>query len=54
MKFTSPLVLLLGSILYLIYEANATPLTAAQRGIVKMPLKRLPTPKDIHPQLVGI
>ncbi|KAH9057800.1 acid protease [Lactarius vividus] len=53
MKSTSPFILLLGSLLSLsLLEANAIPLSPGQTGIVTLPLKRIPTRQDIHPQLL--
>lgn len=54
MKFLSPFILLLGSIFSLSTQANAIPLSARQKGIITLPLKRLQTRQDLHPQLVSI
>ena len=54
MKFSSPFILLLGSIFSLSLEANAIPLNPRQKGIVTLSLKRIPTRQDLHPQLVSM
>ncbi|KAI9454536.1 acid protease [Lactarius psammicola] len=52
MKSTSPFILLLGSLLSLSLDANAIPLNPGQRGIITLPLKRVSTRQDLHPQLL--
>lgn len=53
MKSTSPFILFLGSLLSLsLLEANAIPLSPGHTGIITLPLKRIPTRQDIHPQLL--
>ncbi|KAH9068136.1 acid protease [Lactarius deliciosus] len=53
MKTTSPFILFLGSLLSLsLLEANAIPLSPRHPGIITLPLKRIPTRQDIHPQLL--
>ncbi|KAH9033486.1 acid protease [Lactarius pseudohatsudake] len=53
MKSTSPFILLLGGLLSLsLLEANAIPLSPGHTGIITLPLKRIPTRQDIHPQLL--
>jgi hypothetical protein len=54
MKFLSPFILLLGSIFSLSIHVNAIPLTPRQKGIITLPLKRLQSQQDLHPQLVSI
>jgi len=52
MKFFSPFILLLGSMVSLSIQANAIPLNPRQKGIITLPLKRLQTQQGLHPQLV--
>ena len=54
MKFPSPFILLLGCIFSPSLEAIAIPLNPRQKGIVTLPLKRVPTRQDLHPQLVSM
>lgn len=53
MQFTPSFTLLLGSLLAIIFQANATPLAREQTGIVTLPLKRTPMRRDLHPQIVS-
>ncbi|KAI0249141.1 acid protease [Lactifluus subvellereus] len=52
MLFTPSFTLLLGSLLAIILEAHATPLTREQTGVVTLPLKRAPMRRDLHPQML--
>src|SRR5258708_1172165 len=54
MKLNSPFILLLGTVIPLSLEANAVPSNNGQRGVVTLPLKRVPHREGLHPQLVRI
>ena len=54
MKFSTPFILLLGSLFSLFLKTDAIPLTPRQKGIVTLSLKRVPMRQDVHPQLVRV
>ena len=48
----TPSFLLLGILFPIILNANAIPFTREQTGVVKLPLKRAPMRRDLHPMMV--
>jgi hypothetical protein len=54
MQLTPSFVLILGILFRITLNAYAIPLTREQIGVVKLPLKRAPMRRDLHPQMVRL
>jgi hypothetical protein len=50
----TPFVLILGILFRITLNAYAIPLTREQMGVVKLPLKKTPIRRDLHPRIVRL
>lgn len=52
MRLTPSFILILGILFQMTLDAYAIPLAREQRGVVTLPLKRIPMQRDLHPHMV--
>jgi hypothetical protein len=52
MRLTPSFILILGILFQITLDAYAIPLAREQRGVVTLPLKRIPMRRDLHPHMV--